>query len=885
MASTWPLRVPPVDRYRRLDLSEASDHSALSHHPGDDPQLQMDDPDPHAHLQLPASEPTVDPDLSAAVGRHLNNKRSSLRPGRNKPRVEVLGIEDDKVERKHTRESDYEVDDDWFGAPKEDDGGVKVSFGKVPKRVSTVLRRRLGGTGRKKTLPVVVVEVDEQDGDDRYDLEADPAGTIACVEAGGAPFGERTSSATTWTDGPLHGSPSQSSESLVSLELPFSAGTSASGTSTPSRQNPYRQIPPQFTALSTLPTLSEMRTLDSTSSSSPGTSIRSPSPSGTPTRTLSIDGRRPQPKRSSSLSHFRANSLRHSIHFPGRSKFLPKKKKAAKPEHQHSHHPLAFDEQVTRALREAGVLQEEEEKVEVDVLWEHQRGLVVFGLPKFSAAALLQVDPPEWCDASLQPSPFTPSDYPCPPYWHWRDSEFLVDMSGDKDEEGWSYAVRFRSRFWRGEAIFPHAFVRRRRWIRLRVYRPQPLVPLSSSRSYNLGGSTSRLDLPLDDGEGDPSAVPLQCSEYTDLRTACASLPLPAARRAAIYAESTFTPPASSSSATTTPSSGQSASALDPRNPFLSYRRLKLEAAACASSASFGSYKLDGNGGGSGALTGGGGGSSPVSPSSLRPWDLPVASSSQAAPQPTPQPQPRSHSPPQLHIQTQLHPAPGTATAPTSATAPAPPPWRDAVREINFRRVVAVLRTYGHIDRRRLDLWRRWLGARRKDVGAARAGEGGGESYGAAAAAAGVSSSASVKGLAAPATVQDKGAAEDGSRPDVEDVWDVIEARLDPLLAQFEYHLTRLAFLRLILALHPCRAAQHRHEGWDASPRQRHERLEERLKERLGWYNEVEGLVREYEGKVPCKEEEKGREGAREGERETPQSLRSRKGKGKSRRA
>jgi hypothetical protein len=96
----------------------------------------------------------------------------------------------------------------------------------------------------------------------------------------------------------------------------------------------------------------------------------------------------------------------------------------------------------------------------------------VFGLPKFSGNALFQADPPHWCDASFKyvrwlacsgslarslcfgfahrgkdssrlttfpvrrPSPFNPHTFPCKPYWVWRDSEFMIDMSGDKDEEG-----------------------------------------------------------------------------------------------------------------------------------------------------------------------------------------------------------------------------------------------------------------------------------------------------------------------------------------------------------------------------------------------------------------------------------------------------------------
>lgn len=97
-------------------------------------------------------------------------------------------------------------------------------------------------------------------------------------------------------------------------------------------------------------------------------------------------------------------------------------------------------------------------------------------------------------------TPFTRYDHPLPtPFWHWLDREWMVDMSGDTDEQGtsaailycsspltlsitgWSYAVRFGSRHWRGQPEVWRSFVRRRRWIRARVYLPKPLPNLSKS--------------------------------------------------------------------------------------------------------------------------------------------------------------------------------------------------------------------------------------------------------------------------------------------------------------------------------------------------------------------------------------------------------------------
>ncbi|CAG8586500.1 3918_t:CDS:2, partial [Dentiscutata heterogama] len=46
--------------------------------------------------------------------------------------------------------------------------------------------------------------------------------------------------------------------------------------------------------------------------------------------------------------------------------------------------------------------------------------------------------------------------------------EWLIDMSGDVDEEGWEYAPDFHCSCWHGCYKPLRSFVRRRRWIRLR---------------------------------------------------------------------------------------------------------------------------------------------------------------------------------------------------------------------------------------------------------------------------------------------------------------------------------------------------------------------------------------------------------------------------------
>ncbi|CAG8528532.1 5617_t:CDS:2 [Cetraspora pellucida] len=106
---------------------------------------------------------------------------------------------------------------------------------------------------------------------------------------------------------------------------------------------------------------------------------------------------------------------------------------------------------------------------EYDILYENQRGLFLFGLPKFSSNALNQADPQPWSDKNQKFSPMDIYTYQLPnPTWEWVHKEWLVDMSGDVDEEGWEYAPDFHFPCWHGCYQPFRSFVRRRRWVRLR---------------------------------------------------------------------------------------------------------------------------------------------------------------------------------------------------------------------------------------------------------------------------------------------------------------------------------------------------------------------------------------------------------------------------------
>ncbi|EPQ31717.1 uncharacterized protein PFL1_01050 [Pseudozyma flocculosa PF-1] len=104
-----------------------------------------------------------------------------------------------------------------------------------------------------------------------------------------------------------------------------------------------------------------------------------------------------------------------------------------------------------QAPRDAG-----KERYEFDVLYENQRGLLVFGIPKFSPRTLFQWDPSPWTSADNKKSPYNIANAQLPdPSWDWIYPEWLIDMTGDTDEAGWQYSGNFGRRFW-PNVHFPH---------------------------------------------------------------------------------------------------------------------------------------------------------------------------------------------------------------------------------------------------------------------------------------------------------------------------------------------------------------------------------------------------------------------------------------------
>ncbi|KAE8151012.1 hypothetical protein BDV25DRAFT_129106 [Aspergillus avenaceus] len=106
----------------------------------------------------------------------------------------------------------------------------------------------------------------------------------------------------------------------------------------------------------------------------------------------------------------------------------------------------------------------------LDILYENQRGWFFFGIPLYSHGSLLNFDPAAWVTHDLRDSPVNITNAQVPdPSWEWAWRTWYVDMSGDVDDQGWQYSFSFSSSAWHGSHPWFHSFVRRRRWVRLRV--------------------------------------------------------------------------------------------------------------------------------------------------------------------------------------------------------------------------------------------------------------------------------------------------------------------------------------------------------------------------------------------------------------------------------
>ncbi|RPD62932.1 hypothetical protein L226DRAFT_607651 [Lentinus tigrinus ALCF2SS1-7] len=134
-------------------------------------------------------------------------------------------------------------------------------------------------------------------------------------------------------------------------------------------------------------------------------------------------------------------------------------------------------------LSEGGLTAELDEDYGKDVyrwavLYENQRGAMVFSTAYYSPLTLLPLDPPAFTIPTAIRSPrknqptVSLEDYPLPDgSWKWVSRAWMIDMRGDGQVQydGFEYSRSFRSRKWGPNPGFMsnRGLVRRRRWIRL----------------------------------------------------------------------------------------------------------------------------------------------------------------------------------------------------------------------------------------------------------------------------------------------------------------------------------------------------------------------------------------------------------------------------------
>ncbi|KAG0367184.1 hypothetical protein BGX24_003339 [Mortierella sp. AD032] len=178
-----------------------------------------------------------------------------------------------------------------------------------------------------------------------------------------------------------------------------------------------------------------------------------------------------------------------------------------------------------------------------DFLYQHERGAFFLGTPKFSSKSLLPVDPDEWTDQKFQTSAMNTSDYELPdPSWEWVHKSWLVDMTGDVDEDGWEYAMTFHGSPWHGNYEIFRSFSRRRRWLRLRKRKGKslgkpsalpertypPSIPSISQKQLDATSALQQDSTPY-------STVDRKAGKSIGTGTGSLLLPLPAAKRVDLY--------------------------------------------------------------------------------------------------------------------------------------------------------------------------------------------------------------------------------------------------------------------------------------------------------------------------------------------------------------
>ncbi|KAI9487627.1 MAG: hypothetical protein EXX96DRAFT_554003 [Benjaminiella poitrasii] len=103
----------------------------------------------------------------------------------------------------------------------------------------------------------------------------------------------------------------------------------------------------------------------------------------------------------------------------------------------------------------------------------------------------------------------------------------MIDMTGDVDEAGWQYSLKFHGAVWHGNYKHFRSFVRRRRWIRLRCRPTTAKNELSEEPSSTIKIRTlvdveeEQEAIPLLSPEASSSVVPLREQEIMERLHKC----------------------------------------------------------------------------------------------------------------------------------------------------------------------------------------------------------------------------------------------------------------------------------------------------------------------------------------------------------------------------
>lgn len=167
--------------------------------------------------------------------------------------------------------------------------------------------------------------------------------------------------------------------------------------------------------------------------------------------------------------------------------------------------------------------------------------------------------------------------------------------------------------------------------------------------------------------------------------------------------------------------------------------------------------------------------------------------------------------------------------------------WKDCVVEINYRKVARVLRLC-RLDREKISIWRWWLGV--QVVPDQEVGEEKGEIE--------ELETSAEKEVAGPNEqlldeLDPRNWNKTDRRPRSEDVFALIEGRLDALLQLFEFQTMRVYLLELILSLHPTSHKDHHYKNYDHSSVHEPETLSPELR-KFDFYQDVVRLMKQYQG-------------------------------------